>query len=256
MTAHFRLALATALFGAHAAALHAATQEKHDPAKTEADMLQDTWHFVSVEQGGVKLPRRKKGDDPKTMTFQGNKFLVKRGDRVIQAGTQTFDPGKGPKTVDLTVTEGEGKGTVQPGIYELHGDVLKVCMGPQGKGRPTEFLSTAESGYLVAVLQRERQAGVDPKDASIVYDRPRQMNSGFKAYNGKAYDLAALRVDPKVKVVLPERATVIERHDQAGVLLVYMEKRARIGAHLARPVSIADYRKTMGCAVKLENGPC
>src|SRR5205823_1812421 len=38
------------------------------------------------------------------------------------------------------------------------------------------------------------------------------------------------------------------------VVLIYMEKRAVIRAHLVRSVSIADHRKTMGCAVKLEKG--
>src|SRR5262249_16660079 len=98
------------------------------------------------------------------------------------------------------------------------------------------------------------KAGIDPKDASVVYDEPWQMGSGFKAYNGKAYDVAALQVEPKRKVVVPDQATVVERHDQAGVLLVYMEKRASIRAHFTRSVSIADYRKAMGCAVKLEQG--
>ena len=33
-----------------------------------------------------------------------------------------------------------------------------------------------------------------------------------------------------------------------------MEKRASIKAHFPRSVSIAEYRKTMGCAAKLEKG--
>jgi hypothetical protein len=77
---------------------------------------------------------------------------------------------------------------------------------------------------------------------------------GLGAYNGNAYDLAALRVDPKNKIVLPDRATVIERYDDAGLVLIYMEKRAHIGAHFTHPVSIANYRKGMGCAVKLNEG--
>jgi uncharacterized protein (TIGR03067 family) len=243
-----------ALLCACAALLSAVSQEKPDPAKKEAELLQDAWNFVLVERGGVKQPRQKRGEDYQVITFKGDKFTVKRGDTVLQAGTQKFDPGKTPKTVDLTVTEGEGKGTVQLGIYELSGDSLKVCLDPEGKKRPGEFQSTAESGYFLATLQRERQAGVDPKDASVVYDAPWRMNSGFKAYNGKAYDVAALHVGPKQKVVVPDKGTVVERHDQADVLLVYAEKRANIRAHFVRSVSIADYRKAMGCAVKLDDG--
>ena len=47
------------------------------------------------------------------------------------------------------------------------------------------------------VLEAADKAGIDPRDASIVYDQPHQMNSGFKAYNGIAYDKAALCVGPK-----------------------------------------------------------
>jgi uncharacterized protein (TIGR03067 family) len=251
MPTRVRLHRATILL---CAAAGAAAQEKGDPAKKEAELLQDTWNFVSVEQAGVKQPRRKRGEEFQTVTFRGDKFKVKRGDTVLQAGTHTFDPGKDPKTFDLTVSDGEGKGTVRPGIYEMSGDTLKVCFDPRGKQRPAAFESTAESGYTLAVLQRERGAGADPRDASVVYDPPKQMNSGFKAYNGKAYDVTALRVGPGAKVVVPDEAAVVGRHDQAGVLLVCMEKRAHIGAHFNHAVSVADYRKKMGCAVKLEKG--
>jgi uncharacterized protein (TIGR03067 family) len=254
MPTRFLFALSVALFCAGAALLPTGAQEKGDPAKIEGEVLQGTWNFVSVEQNSIKQPRRKKGEQLQTITFQGDKFEVKRGDNVIQAGTRKLDPSKNPKTIDFTVTDGEGKGTLQLGIYELKGDTLTTCVDPQGKQRPREFQTTADSGYFLVVMHRERKAGVDPTDASLVYDEPHRMNSGFKAYNGKAYDKAALCVEPKSKVVLPDRATVVEQHDQAGVLLVYMEKRAVIRAHFPRPVSIADYRKTMGCAVKLEKG--
>src|SRR5262249_17881493 len=122
-----------------------------DAAKKELEKFQGTWKFVSVEQDGKPLP---KGEEPQTITFQGDKFAVKRGDQVIQAGTQKLDPGKKPKTVDATVTEGEGKGTTMLGIYEMEGDTLKACFDPQGKKRPTEFKTTAGSGYILVVIKR------------------------------------------------------------------------------------------------------
>jgi uncharacterized protein (TIGR03067 family) len=254
MPTRLLLGLAPALFCAGAALLPAVAQDKGDPAKTDADLLQGTWNYVVVEQNGVKEPRRKPGEDLKTITFQGDKFEVKRGDTVLQAGTRKLEPAQKPKTIDLTITEGDGKGTVQLGIYELKGDTFTACLDSLGKKRPTTLESKGGGGYILAELQRERKAGIDPMDASIVYDEPWQTVSGFKAYNGKAYDKVALCVEPKAKIVLPEKATMVEEHDQAGVLLVYMEKRADIHAHFPRAVSVADYRKTMGCAVKLEKG--
>src|SRR6476619_5421797 len=86
----------------------AAADDKSDAAKKDLDKLHGTWTFVSMEHDGQPTPQ---GDPAPTITFDGNKFTVKAGDTVLQAGTQTLDPGKKPKEVDSTVTEGEGKGT-------------------------------------------------------------------------------------------------------------------------------------------------
>ena len=95
--------------------------------------------FESSETGGKKLP----ADELKGLivTFDGDKHTVKKGDEVIQVGTQKLDPSKSPRTITVTMTEGPNKGTVMLGIYEIDGDTLKVCFDPQGKKRPTEFKS-------------------------------------------------------------------------------------------------------------------
>jgi uncharacterized protein (TIGR03067 family) len=143
--------LLTALLCAWTTVLPAAADEKDDAAKKELDNFKGVWAFVSVEQDGKPAP---KSDEPQTITFEGNKFTVKVGDKVVQARTQKLDPSKKPKTVDATVTEGEGKGTTMLGIYELKGDTLKACFDPQGKKRPTEFKTTDGSGYMLAVIKR------------------------------------------------------------------------------------------------------
>jgi uncharacterized protein (TIGR03067 family) len=84
-----------------------------------------------------------------TVTFEGDRYIVKKGDEVIQAATQKLDPSRSPKTLDVTVTEGLNKGAVILGIYEISGDTLKVCFDPEGKKRPTEFKSASGSQTLV-----------------------------------------------------------------------------------------------------------
>jgi len=128
--------------------------DKADAAKKDQDKLQGTWTFVSMESNGQAVPQ---GDPAPTITFAGNKFTVKAGEVVLQAGTQTLDPGKKPKEVDSTVTEGEGKGTTMLGIYELDGDNLKACFDTQGKKRPTEFKTAAGSGHMLVVLKRAKK---------------------------------------------------------------------------------------------------
>jgi uncharacterized protein (TIGR03067 family) len=142
------LVLGIALFASVSA------DDKSDAAKKDSDKLQGTWTFVSMERGGEKVPQ---GDPAPTITFDGDKFTVKAGDTVLQAGTNVFDAGKSPKTVDAKVTEGEVKGTTMLGIYELDGDSLKACFDMEGKKRPTEFKSTAGDGHMLVVLKRAKK---------------------------------------------------------------------------------------------------
>ena len=123
--------------------------------ETELKKLQGTWTFESVEVGGKEEPAADfKG---MTVTFAGDKFTVKKGDEVIQVGTQMLDPSKTPKTIDVTMLEGPHKGTVMLGIYEIDADTLKVCFDPEGKTRPTEFKSPPGSKNFVNVHKRVKQ---------------------------------------------------------------------------------------------------
>lgn len=118
----------------------------------EARKFQGTWTIESSEAGGQKLP----ADELKgiIVTFEGDKHTVKKGDEVIQSGTQKLDPSKSPKTIDVTMTEGVNKGAVMLGIYEIDGDTLKVCFDAEGKKRPTQFKSAPGSATFVNVHKR------------------------------------------------------------------------------------------------------
>ena len=124
----------------------ARADDKADVEK-ELKKFQGTWTFESVEAGGKKLPADQfKGI---TVTFEGDKYAVKKGDEVVEAATQKLDPSKSPKTLDAKVTDGPNKGAVILGIYEISGDTLKVCFDPEGKKRPTEFKGDSGSQTLV-----------------------------------------------------------------------------------------------------------
>ena len=148
------LALFCAVGFAASGGFGAAADDKADLEK-EVKKFQGTWTFESSESGGKKLPAGElKGF---ILIFEGNKHTVKKGDDVIQVGTQKIDPSKSPKTIDVTMTEGPNKGTVMLGIYEIDGDTLKVCFDPQGKKRPTEFKSAPGSDNFVNVHKRVKK---------------------------------------------------------------------------------------------------
>src|SRR5438128_6538605 len=89
----------------------ARTDDKADVEK-ELKKFQGTWTFESVEAGGKQVSAAEfKGT---TVTFEGDKVTVKKGDEVIQVATQKLDPSRSPKTLDVTVSEGLNKGAVMP----------------------------------------------------------------------------------------------------------------------------------------------
>jgi uncharacterized protein (TIGR03067 family) len=151
MMKRIALALVLALLCACVIRLPAFAAQQDEASKKELEKFQGTWVFVSMEQDGREAP---KTEEPHTVTFEGDKFTVKLGNKVVQAGTHKLDPTKKPKTVDATVTEGEGKGTTMLGIYELEGDTIKVCFDSQGKQRPSQYRTAASPGYFMAVVKR------------------------------------------------------------------------------------------------------
>jgi uncharacterized protein (TIGR03067 family) len=129
----------------------------HDKADLEKEVrkFQGTWTFESSESGGKKFPAGELKS--LTLTFEGDKHTVKKGEEVVQVGTQKLDPSKSPKSIDVTMTEGPNKGAVMLGIYAIDGDTLKVCFDPQGKKRPTEFKSGPGSENFVNVHKRVKK---------------------------------------------------------------------------------------------------
>src|SRR5262249_30064447 len=146
-----RIALMTLLCPLVLAAYGARADDKADVRK-ELKKFEGTWTFESFEAGGKKLSA-----DPfkgRTVTFEGDKYSVKRGDEVEEAATAKLDPSKSPKTLDVKVTDGPNKGAVMLGIYEISGDTLKVCFDPEGKKRLTEFKTEAGSPTVLVVHKR------------------------------------------------------------------------------------------------------
>jgi uncharacterized protein (TIGR03067 family) len=121
-----------------------------EDAKTE---LEGTWDLVALERDGKELQPQKE----MKAIITGNKFVVKVGDKVIAGGTFKLDPGKKPKAVDTTYTDGPYKGMSFKGIYQLDGDMVKFCRaGSPEQERPKEFKTKPDTGGLLTVYKRQK----------------------------------------------------------------------------------------------------
>lgn len=107
---------------------------KEAPAKSD---LEGTWEVTKADennesQGGMVKAK---------FTFAGDKLTVQIEKETIPFTFKT-DAAKTPKTIDFQESLVKDS-TSSQGIYEITGDVLKICVAePDLKERPTEFKST------------------------------------------------------------------------------------------------------------------
>ncbi|HJZ57712.1 MAG TPA: TIGR03067 domain-containing protein [Gemmataceae bacterium] len=139
------------LFSVLAVGLLIAAQGRPDDKKGEGKP-QGTYTFVKHNADGKPTPE----DELKgmTITFEGDKWVIKKGDEVISAGTHKLDPSKKPAEVDTKVTEGKNKGQTELGIYEMTGDDLKGCFAKEGSPRPKEFKTG--TGLVYVELKKKK----------------------------------------------------------------------------------------------------
>ena len=88
--------------------------------------------------------------------MKGKRFASFVAGKLVH-GDFKIDPLAKPKTIDIIFTEGPGKGHSQKGIYELDGDTQKICIAMPDQPRPTEFVTSPESGHIIEILKREKR---------------------------------------------------------------------------------------------------
>jgi uncharacterized protein (TIGR03067 family) len=122
--------------------------------QAELKKFEDTWVFVSIEVEGESIPEDRFTED--RLILKGRQFTSK-----VQGNTNhgvfKVDPTAKPKTIDLTFTDGPGKDQTQKGIYELEGDMQKICFSLPGKPRPTDFVTAPDSRRMTQVLKRDKK---------------------------------------------------------------------------------------------------
>ena len=123
-------------------------------AKEELKQLAGTWQVVPLDGSEGDKDAQTAAKKLKTK-IDGDKYTVMSEGKVVEEGTLKVDPSKTPKTMDMTVTKGDGKGRVVECIYKLDKDSLRLSTALPGKARPVSFETSRDSGLTKA--QREKK---------------------------------------------------------------------------------------------------
>jgi len=107
-----------------------------------ADGLQGIWLAVSVEGGGVS------GSEKLWVVITAKTLAIRVNNKVIVEASYSLDPTRTPTAIDL-----KSQGHDTPGVYELDGDTLKLCLGSDNS-RPAKFVAT--DATMLLVLKRQQ----------------------------------------------------------------------------------------------------
>jgi uncharacterized protein (TIGR03067 family) len=132
---------------------------KDDTSKSDLDKIRGTWLAVSLINDGKTLQDEKTPakEGPTTkLVYDGDKWMIKVGDKTVAKGVLKIDPSKKPKEIDILDESGMKNEKTKLGIYEIDGDTYKFCLASAGKPRPTEFTSKEGSGHTLGVMKREK----------------------------------------------------------------------------------------------------
>jgi uncharacterized protein (TIGR03067 family) len=152
------------LFALAAFAFVAADKPDTEAVKQEWKRLEGTWTVTKMEVAGKSLLEKDK-PVPKMIVKDGKITSGAKdvpGDEKLDSSTLKLDPSQKPKTITIPNAHGGDprKGITLIGIYELQGDVLKVCaqevetakLKEREKERPRAFDS--KQGVLM-IFRRE-----------------------------------------------------------------------------------------------------
>lgn len=134
--------------------LAGADDPRAEAIKKDRKEIAGTWRAIALEVNGDVAEKQ---DARKITVVNGSDgtWTVLSDDQEISRGTSTIDPLENPRTIDITVTDGDGAGNLYLGIYELAGNTRKLCFAPPGEKRPTDFYSSPGSQHIFVTFERE-----------------------------------------------------------------------------------------------------
>lgn len=111
-----------------------------------------TWRIETIaSKGNVSEPDKQiivdnKADGTWTLLIDDEEF---------SSGTNSFCPLCDPQEIDISITSGQGQGSVLQGIYELEESTRRLCFQSGTGSRPNSFESLYGDESIVVTFVRE-----------------------------------------------------------------------------------------------------
>jgi uncharacterized protein (TIGR03067 family) len=127
-----------------------------EPSKA-GDSVYDVWKLVRAVRDGEEMPERKNRAGEVIVSYlqiDKEKAYIVTGPKLEETAVFTLGPDEKPRKFEV-VSIGRYKLNL-PGILELKGDELKLCLaGKPNQQRPTAFESKRGDGQILIVFSRE-----------------------------------------------------------------------------------------------------
>ena len=130
--------------------------------RQDLDLLQGSWTVAALEMEGQETPAGMLANA--RVVVKGTRFTtVGMGD--AYEGALELDTSTNPRQLNMKFDTGPEKGNTNLGIYEIAGDVWKICLATRGSVRPSSFATTPGSGFALETLVRGDVKVKAPKKA-------------------------------------------------------------------------------------------
>jgi uncharacterized protein (TIGR03067 family) len=137
-------------------------KEDENTGKRDLVLLEGTWVIAGKEFMGKKASK----EEVETLAAE-SEMVIKEGKRTLNdliakkiasEATLKLDATAKPKAMDLTYTSGDLKGETVHAIYEIGGDMLKVCypLEPDAE-RPTELAGKLDGKAFLLTYKRVKK---------------------------------------------------------------------------------------------------
>ncbi len=125
--------------------------------------MEGTWAFRTLEVDGQAVPANMLGSS--RLLIDGDRFRMESPEANYE-GIFTIDVEHSPHRIDIDFVEGPEAGNRCEGLFELHQDCLRICLGLAGSSRPEKFETAAGSGHALEDLVRVEHARPPAVDGS------------------------------------------------------------------------------------------